>query len=202
VTYPQGEDFASRRREFGGFAEMVLHYLCEPAFNRPDTIRPHKDDFYALGDLDELHKIADRLYDPLMAAGDYEIVALRDHFEDHWPKFRAALPFHEPERRWLTDRLYANDTGDKIRYIAEDVADISRQEGTIVSAGVHRVVIGRTLLHQWLNWRREAGEYRDQGTLDIARDALHDLMTAVSPETDIPASYIHLGKSAPPTPEA
>lgn len=197
---PPEEDFDRRREGFSQRGGYLLDYLCDPAFNRVETISPHFDDFDALADLDEIHHSAGRVWEPLAASENYERYDLTYRFGQRWHDFQSALPLVEPERQWLTDCLTMRLT--KSNTSAELAAKLGSQDATIVSAGIHRVVSGHTLLHRWLTWRREAEDYRHQGTLDIARDALHDLITVVSPDTTIPDSYVRLRSTALPTPEA
>lgn len=204
---PEGH-FDNRRQNFGVYGGYVLYYLCDPAFNRPAVVSLHEDDLNALTDLEQIEHKATALFEPLAVADNYDTYSLVERFGEQWHTFQTALPFDTPERQWLTDHLTSPHLTTPRRTSFKDITAeewaeaIASQEATIVSAGIHRAVSGRTLLHRWLTWRRELGDYQDQGTLDIARDALHNLITIVSPETTIPASYTALGRSSVPTPEA
>ncbi len=87
---------------------------------------------------------------------------------------RSALPYSEAERVWLYRGLL-----DSEGYPSHDRLHIvRRQEAAIVSSGVRQVIYGRELLRRWWSWRREADEFSGQGTLDMARHALEELVEA------------------------
>jgi hypothetical protein len=99
--------------------------------------------------------------------------------------YRVALPFDEAERRWLYD-AYAEAWG------PNSISVIRRKEGAIVSGGLHRVIYGRDLMRRWWAWRRETDEFRGQGTVDLAREALREIIETVSPDLGLPEPYREL----------
>jgi hypothetical protein len=105
--------------------------------------------------------------------------------------YHTALPFSEAERAWLVD-LTANDDEGNSHFAHETPTYISQQEDRIVASGVHQVVSGRDLMRRWIDWRREAEEYKDQGTLDMAREALSGLVVLLGPRVPVPESYTAL----------
>ncbi len=180
--------FVSVRTNFVGVVaggDGLLDYLCDGTFNQPN-VPLHIDDFMATDYLQQLEGYAEGLYEPLVALdGSYE--RLTD-YEGQWRRFQAALPLSEPEFQWFMSipNLYSTDTA------AELEQKIGYQVGTIVSAGIHKVVSGRELLGRWVSWRRETGDFAGQGTLDVARDSLAELVEIVVPGTPLPKSYVAL----------
>jgi hypothetical protein len=117
--------------------------------------------------------------------------------------FRAALPFAEAERKWLLDDHHREALG---RHIGEQkwFEVIRHSEASLVSDGIIRVVRGRDLLQRWWSWRREAGEYAGQGSLDQARYALEGVIGLMAPELGLPETYVALHRAQgekPPSPE-
>lgn len=96
-----------------------------------------------------------------------------------------ALPYEEAERHWL-DAAYSTAPTPRISSIRQ------REPEEIVSCGLRRVIDGRDLLRRWWSWRRETDEFRGQGTLDVARETLRELMETVSPTLDLPEPYVKL----------
>jgi hypothetical protein len=187
---PELEDrFRWRRSDFGMYASDMLDYLCNPLFNRPQADAPpyHDYDFEALSDLGLLENVATHLSEPLLAAYGHGL-RLGD-FEPRLRDFYHSLPFGEAERHWLLDLNYGAQSDDTE---ADLEAKLSRQEATIISTGLQRVVTGRSLLHRWLAWRREADEYSGQDTLSVARESLRELIEIVVPDTSMPESYAAL----------
>jgi hypothetical protein len=192
---PTASTFDRRREDFGEYGGYVLNYLCDPALNQPAAVALHKDDWKALIQLGNVYITAKVLRDPL--AGLDSTYSLLYNFNEQWGSFHAALPFTETERQWLVDHMIGASVEVPVAMpedaSAEQLATaISLQEATIVSAGLHKVVNGGVLLQRWLDWRRETGDYRGQGTLDIARHALHDLMLITDPNASVPDSYLRL----------
>jgi hypothetical protein len=96
-----------------------------------------------------------------------------------------ALPYDEAERYWLFaaySEAYGPDSISTIR---------QREPEEIVSRGLRRVIDGRDLMRRWWAWRRETDEFRGQGTLDIAREALRKLIETVAPG-QLPEPYVAL----------
>jgi hypothetical protein len=111
-----------------------------------------------------------------------------EHLNDLLFQYHVALPFDEAERHWLYD-AYDEAWG------LGSIGIIRRQEASIVSGGLHRVVYGRDLMRRWWAWRRETDEFRGQGTVDLAREALRELIETVSPDRDLPETYLARRKS-------
>jgi hypothetical protein len=172
---------ATRRLDFGDVGIVLLEYLCDPRFSHDAPLRG--DDLQALADVEELYRYAARLFDPLLDADPaYELV---DRYAAKWLQFQTALPFSEGERAWFLHVDYDLEPDDSPD---EEGDKLSRQRGYIVDAGVQRIVSGHELLHRWLAWRRETDQFKGQGTLDLARHVLVNLVEVVSPESAIPES--------------
>jgi hypothetical protein len=176
------ERFDTVRSDFRLSADALLGYLCDVALNAPDAPL-HEDDYMGLDFLEQTEGYAKGLYEPLVAL-DGTYGRLED-FEQRWSDFQAALPLSKPEFVWFVNipNLKSTDT------IAQLEQKIGYQVGTIVSGGIHKVVSGRELLTRWVSWRREASQFAGQGTLDMARDALAELVGIVTPGQPLPESY-------------
>ncbi|HSZ05437.1 MAG TPA: hypothetical protein VK778_09585 [Solirubrobacteraceae bacterium] len=177
--------FSSARNDFADAAGGLLDYLCDTTFNQPD-VPLHDEDLFATDYLQQLEGYAEALHEPLVALdGSYQRL---EDYARQWRRFQAALPLSEPEFEWFMSipNLKSTDT------IAELEQKIGYQVATIVAGGIHRVVSGRELLGRWVSWRRETGEFADQGTLDIARDSLAELVEIVVPGTPLLESYAAL----------
>src|ERR1700722_8648245 len=108
-----------------------------------------------------------------------------DFVEGMLSQYRMALPFDEAEREWLWhayDDAWGPDSIDMLR----------QQEARIISVGLQRVILGRDLVRRWWAWRRETEEYAGRGSLDIAREALREVIETVSPSLELPAPYLTL----------
>jgi len=112
-----------------------------------------------------------------------------EEFDQHWKALDAALPITGPERSWLAMRYVAG-----LDPSYDSVAkDLGGQEAEIVSGGIRRVVRGGDLLKRWIAWRRQTGDYANQGTLDLAREALRGIVEKlVLYEDPLPPSYVIL----------
>ena len=177
--------FDNARTNFADAADALLDYLCDETLNQPD-VPLHDEDFFATDYLQQLGGYAEGLHEPLVAL-DGSYGRLTD-YEGQWRRFQAALPLGEPEFTWFLSipNLKSTDT------IAELEQKIGYQVATIVSCGIHKVVSGRELLGRWVSWRRETGDFAGQGTLDVARDSLAELVEIVVPGTPLPKSYVAL----------
>jgi hypothetical protein len=107
------------------------------------------------------------------------------HVSELVTRYHVALPIDEAERGWLFDQCNGLAVPEQLRFIR-------RQETTIVSRGLHRVVYGRDLLRRWSSWRRQTSEFVAQGTVDVARESLRELIETVLPGTKLPSSYLAL----------
>lgn len=143
-------------------------------------------DSRALGITQEFDWLARLLIPPEVVSAEHRMENI-----ELMATFRAALPFAEAERKWLLDDYHPGERGASVgdpRW-----AELIRQrEVSLVSAGVSRVVHGRDLLQRWWSWRREAGEYADQGSLDQARYALEGIVGLMAPEIGLPEPYVAL----------
>jgi hypothetical protein len=102
--------------------------------------------------------------------------------------FHTSLPFSEAERAWLLEANSQYKGGPELSI----PTFISGQEDRIVAGGVRQVVRGRDLIQRWLAWRREDGEYADEGSLDQARSALAGVIGLLAPKLGLPESYVAL----------
>ncbi|HEX3910183.1 MAG TPA: hypothetical protein VHW67_05720 [Solirubrobacteraceae bacterium] len=97
--------------------------------------------------------------------------------------FNFTLPYDEAERSWLYaayDAAYGPDSVETIR---------SREPEEIMSRGLRRVIDGRDLTRRWWAWRRETDEFRGQGGIELAREALRALIEMVAPGEELPKAY-------------
>jgi hypothetical protein len=101
---------------------------------------------------------------------DYE----RTSYSTHVRRFRFALPFTEGERHALTTKVLGvmeprsgwQSMDNRIRPVAAlDVYE----------AGRHRTIPGNHLLERFWAWRRDAREFEDTGSCDIAIEALQGM---------------------------
>lgn len=118
------------------------------------------------------------------------------HFRKYVEDFHTALPFSESERG-----MVLRAAGVEYEYLPERDDEILSwlevKEELVISAGLRHVVRGRDLARRWLSWRREADEYEGQGTLDVAREALRDIIQLVTPKEPLPLAYHTLRTSLP-----
>lgn len=108
--------------------------------------------------------------------------------EDMLTRYHVALPFDEAERVWLFE------TAGGVA-VPETLNPVRCSEATLISSGLHRIVYGRDLLRRWWAWRRDTEEFRGQGTVDIARETLRELVETVSPGLGLPLPYLNLRDS-------
>jgi hypothetical protein len=106
---------------------------------------------------------------------------------------REAMPYLESERRWLVDEEIRLGSGSD----RELVTNLNMVEGQVISAGVRQTIQGRELTDRWWMWRRQIGEFEDQGSREDAYDALRGLGQLLVPEdraemerAGIPWSYV------------
>jgi hypothetical protein len=85
----------------------------------------------------------------------------------------AALPYDEAERVWLCEAFYSEGNTPDPEMAA--LPAVRGREVELVWSGLRHVVYGRDLLRRWWAWRRQTDEFRGQGTLPMARDALGNL---------------------------
>ena len=119
------------------------------------------------------------------------------HLHKYTEDFHTALPFTEGERGMVlraagVTHEYLPDVNDEI------LPWLQAKEELVVCAGLRHVIHGRNLAHRWLSWRQETGEYEGQGSLDVAREALRDLIHLVTPEQPLPESYRALRQHSDP----
>jgi hypothetical protein len=100
-------------------------------------------------------------------------------------RLHGALPFDEVEREWVY-QAYDESRG------PNSITLMRRREAAIVSGGLRRVLQGRDLMRRWWSWRRETDEYSGQGSLDIARDTLAELVVAYCNDPEVPEPYLAL----------
>jgi hypothetical protein len=123
-------------------------------------------------------------------------------FELLTDRFHRALPYSEAERQWIV----GTHPPEPPRPIPLDQGTLEEEqeryheryfglEARIISAGLIRVISGRDLMRRWISWRSETDEYTGQGSLDLARDTLADLIKLVAPDEIMPSSYLSLRRS-------
>jgi hypothetical protein len=118
----------------------------------------------------------------LYSMADFERLTRTFLFEDEMPRperekavavlsqhlaaYRAALPFTQEERRWMT-RLCGKM--ENTPNIDERMRSI---ETPLVAAGHYRVVQAGDLFRRWWSWRRETDEYRNEHSISFASASL------------------------------
>lgn len=107
----------------------------------------------------------------------------------HLISFHAALPFSEAERGYMFENM-SFDNPPK-----DDEWDF--YDGEIISEGVRKHVVARTLINRWLAWRQQTDEFEGQGSLDQARTTLAYLIHNATPGASMPQSYIDRGGELP-----
>ena len=127
----------------------------------------------------------------LMAVHDTSELERRQGFHQALGKLHAALPFSEAERGWFCATYKADLEDTSVRVEFAPYLERDEREAVIVSAGVRRVVKGRELGQRWAIWRRQSGEYEDQGGLLMARNALRDIVVLTNPASEqwLPKAY-------------
>jgi hypothetical protein len=131
--------------------------------------------------------------------------AIADRLHGSLAVFREAMPYSEAERRWLVDMNRQRKERSVPRPdgysrapapVKEQLLDFNAAEDEIVSAGLLQVVSGRDLTRRWWSWRRQTDEFTDQGSREIAYQALQDLGHMLVPDRDdadragIPFAYM------------
>jgi len=102
--------------------------------------------------------------------GDQSFLNLR--LDQLMGQFHAALPFDEPERRWLVSTY----VGLEPEFGAKElVTEIRGQSAEIMAAGLRRVVEGRDLMRRWWAWRRDVDEFEGSGAALSAAGTLMDM---------------------------
>jgi hypothetical protein len=178
-----GEPFGDVGSEVGDYAFDLLYHLSVPlAAAKP--ARFEEPDYLALAALCNMEDIR-----PLIIADHPSVVGEgQARLDRMWTALHTALPFGEAERTWLMETRSEHS---KV-FDHEMPGVIGDQEGNIVASGLRQRVSGRNLMRRWLAWRREADEFTDQGTLDIARDALAGLIGLLQPRQALPKTYLEL----------
>jgi hypothetical protein len=89
--------------------------------------------------------------------------------------YHDALPFTPAERRWFYAQFCSDDealqSADPLDH-AGIVNRIAKTDGRIITIGKREHVRGAELVRRWWAWRRGAGEYEGDSTVDVAHDAL------------------------------
>lgn len=120
--------------------------------------------------------------------------AIADQLLGSLATLREALPYSEAERRWLGDTRARHEER-KVPFVdghgvtrgfvrppaRELLQDLKATEGEIVSAGIRQIARGRDLAHRWWSWRRQTDEFTDQGSREVAHEALKDLSEMLVP---------------------
>lgn len=93
-------------------------------------------------------------------------------------RFHDALPFTEPERRWLLRSHRQIENGEIAvasgpgRY----TASLEALEGPIVNAGRPEIVRGSELVRRWWDWTRGVGAFEGSDGHTLAHEALADFV--------------------------
>jgi hypothetical protein len=111
---------------------------------------------------------------------------------------REAMPYSEAERRWLvdtesrqhrshfvTDTDGAGQTQTRRASAAEKLSGLDAAEDEIISAGLVQIVRGRELMRRWWEWRRQTEEFTDQGSREVAYQALQDIGQMLVPDREV-----------------
>jgi hypothetical protein len=123
----------------------------------------------------------------------------RSDLEDAIAAARSALPISEAEARWLRyghfDFEHEVIGFDNIDDYAVHLVNLPKHlKGEIVSGGRRVSVSTEELENRWTAWREEEGAFADQGTLDLAREALRTAIQVMEPNRALPESYLELRK--------
>jgi hypothetical protein len=171
--------YGSGAATLGMYASDILYDLCNlPSL--PVTERPRWEvtDARALqGHFNMEEVMADAFTDLTITRDQIEIL------DDLVTRYHVSLPMDEAEREWL----FTECNG---LAVPEHLRAIRRQEVTLVSRGLRRVIYGRDLLRRWSAWRRDADEFASRGTVGIARETLRELIETVSPDLGLPETYL------------
>jgi hypothetical protein len=169
---PLGGPFGDIGTELARDTTELIGQLSAP-LDTSGPQQPEKPDCEALITLSNIEFLR-----PLLLAEHESVIGDgQSRLDQLWTTFHTALPFSEAERVWIM-----RTCSEHSEIHSQEVLDvIGRQEGEIVASGLRQRVSGRDLMHRWLSWRRETDEYADQGTLDIAREALLGLATLLNP---------------------
>jgi hypothetical protein len=164
-------------QEVGMHAGYLLEYLSAELLVVEDPEQPWlEDDLQAFEDWTELENWAEHLTGPVERGQRGS--AQNAEFHDLWHKFHTALPYNEAERAWVREAFR-----DPMVTTPEDMPrQIGYREERILMSGLRQVVSGRDLMRRWIAWRRETDEFKDQGTLDVARGALQGLVELLTPD--------------------
>ncbi len=182
----QGTEQSQERLPFGPMGQEVgmhvgylLEYLSAELLPIEDPEQPWlEDDLQAFEDWTELENWAEHLTGPVDQGQQGS--AQNAEFYDLWHKFHTAFPYNEAERGWLRETFNDVATDDPE---PEDLPrQIGHREERILMSGLRQVVSGRDLMRRWIAWRRETDEFKDQGTLDVARGALRGLVELLTPD--------------------
>lgn len=164
----------SRAQQYSERASELLDYLSDPAFDDAPNIGAAYDALDTLIDIEE---------DFLLVSDE---VRNLDAYRCHFSMFHIALPFSEGERWYLVEDISLDDAR-RVDGVDEEAL---YHEDRIMSEGVRKRIMARTLVNRWLAWRQEADEFKGQGSLDKARISLAYLINNVTPGISLPQSYL------------
>jgi hypothetical protein len=184
-------------KQAGDYARSLLEELCEPLIY-PAYDKDGQPTDWDYADGGALNSYIDFEFFVLHTRATAEVSADEmAAFDLKLNALRLALPLTEAERQWIFQPKGSVDP--HYKFIVEE---IGVHEVELVSAGVRQVVNGRDVMRRWRAWRREADEYADQGTLDLAREALRGIVELLAPDWPLPASYRKLRGLEDPSQEA
>jgi hypothetical protein len=181
LSNESGTAYGDLGRDAGLEAIDLLEYLSEPLLSSRDEAegwnRSDAESLYALTEFE--------LYIPHIRATREVLTDEMNAFTTRLAAFRAALPLAEAERNWLNQTFEAGIAPHYGRLIEL----IGARDDEVISQGRRVRIDGNDLMRRWLAWRRQTEEYTDQGTLDLAREALREIVQLLVPDHPLPESY-------------
>ncbi|HTC71846.1 MAG TPA: hypothetical protein VK655_03085 [Solirubrobacteraceae bacterium] len=177
---PTGNAYGYEGEGAGMAASRILEYLSDPLL---ESERDERGWYYPEGGaLAALVEFEDQVLH--IRAGREVSIEEMHAFTARLEAFRLALPLSEAERYWL-HRVWGSI--DPHSYGFE--AQIGGADDEVISAGRRTRLDGHDMLRRWQAWRRGTDEYADQGTLDLAREALRGVVQLLLPDDPLPESY-------------
>jgi hypothetical protein len=183
LSHRSGNAYGDNGNEAGIEASILLGYLSEPLLESEHDERgwydPESGALATLVDFD--------WQVPHIRAGRGVSIEEMEAFTTRLVAFRLALPLTEAERHWLHRVKGAIDPHS--HWFESQIGDADDE---VISAGLRTTIDGRDVLRRWRAWRREGEEYANQGTLDLAREALRGVVQLLLPDEPLPEPYRRL----------